>query len=111
MKWTQLISNKRFGQEHKHAERHDDRSEFKRDYDRRVNDGQDVRFTMGRRMLRICRHLIQHKQFFLPPSLVKQTDRERLKSYYSHAWKRILRIRIRSASPKHSLTSGIQAVI
>ena len=25
MEWTQLISNKRFGQEHKHAERHDDR--------------------------------------------------------------------------------------
>ena len=36
MKWTQLISNKRFGQEHKHAERHDDRSEFKRDYDRLI---------------------------------------------------------------------------
>ena len=34
MEWKQLISNKRFGQEHKHAERHDDRSEFKRDYDR-----------------------------------------------------------------------------
>ena len=36
MDWTQLISNKRFGQEHKHAERHDDRSEFKRDYDRLI---------------------------------------------------------------------------
>ena len=36
MEWTQLISNKRFGQEHKHAERHDDRSEFKRDYDRLI---------------------------------------------------------------------------
>lgn len=36
MEWKQLISNKRFGQEHKHAERHDDRSEFKRDYDRLV---------------------------------------------------------------------------
>ena len=36
MEWIQLISNKRFGQEHKHAERHDDRSEFKRDYDRLI---------------------------------------------------------------------------
>ena len=36
MEWKQLISNKRFGQEHKHAERHDDRSEFKRDYDRLI---------------------------------------------------------------------------
>lgn len=36
MKWQTLISNKRFGQELKHAERHDDRSEFKRDYDRLI---------------------------------------------------------------------------
>ena len=36
MEWKQLISNKRFGQEQKHAERHDDRSEFKRDYDRLI---------------------------------------------------------------------------
>ena len=36
MERKQLISNKRFGQEHKHAERHDDRSEFKRDYDRLI---------------------------------------------------------------------------
>lgn len=36
MEWKQLISNKRFGQEHKHAERHDDRSEFKCDYDRLI---------------------------------------------------------------------------
>ncbi|MBQ8046438.1 MAG: deoxyguanosinetriphosphate triphosphohydrolase [Prevotella sp.] len=36
MKWQQLISNKRLGQEHRHTERHDDRSEFKRDYDRLI---------------------------------------------------------------------------
>lgn len=36
MNWKQLISNKRLGQEHMHAERHDDRSEFKRDYDRLI---------------------------------------------------------------------------
>lgn len=36
MKWQQLISNKRLGQEHRHAERHDDKSEFKRDYDRLI---------------------------------------------------------------------------
>ena len=36
MEWKQLISNKRFGQEHKHAERHDDRSEFKRESDRLI---------------------------------------------------------------------------
>ncbi|MBO5603361.1 MAG: deoxyguanosinetriphosphate triphosphohydrolase [Prevotella sp.] len=36
MKWEQLISNKRLGQENRHLERHDDRSEFKRDYDRLI---------------------------------------------------------------------------
>ena len=36
MNWKQLISNKRLGQEKRHIERHDDRSEFKRDYDRLI---------------------------------------------------------------------------
>ena len=36
MNWKQLISNKRLGQEQRHTERHDDRSEFKRDYDRLI---------------------------------------------------------------------------
>ena len=36
MNWQQLISNKRLGQEHRHVERHDDRTEFKRDYDRLI---------------------------------------------------------------------------
>ena len=36
MDWQQLISNKRLGQEHRHTMRHDDRSEFKRDYDRLI---------------------------------------------------------------------------
>lgn len=36
MEWKQLISNKRLGQEHRHIERHDDRTEFKRDYDRLI---------------------------------------------------------------------------
>ena len=34
--WNTLISNKRLGQEERHTERHDDRSEFKRDYDRLI---------------------------------------------------------------------------
>lgn len=36
MNWTDLISTKRLGQESRHTERHDDRSEFKRDYDRLI---------------------------------------------------------------------------
>ncbi len=36
MDWKQLITNKRLGQEQRHIERHDDRTEFKRDYDRLI---------------------------------------------------------------------------
>lgn len=36
MKWQDLISNIRLGQEERHPARHDDRSEFKRDYDRLI---------------------------------------------------------------------------
>jgi dGTPase len=36
MNWERLISNKRLGQEHRHLERHDDRTEFRRDYDRLI---------------------------------------------------------------------------
>ena len=36
MDWKKLISNKRLGQEYRHTERHDDRTEFKRDYDRMI---------------------------------------------------------------------------
>src|SRR5574344_1257413 len=36
MKWERLLSNKRLGQENRHERRYDDRSEFKRDYDRLI---------------------------------------------------------------------------
>lgn len=36
MEWTKLITNKRLGQEQCHGERYDDRTEFKRDYDRLI---------------------------------------------------------------------------
>ncbi len=36
MNWLQLISNKRLGQENLHIHRQDDRTEFKRDYDRLI---------------------------------------------------------------------------
>ena len=36
MNWNQLISNQRLGQEHRQTESHDERTEFKRDYDRLI---------------------------------------------------------------------------
>lgn len=36
MNWKQLITNKRLGQEHFHPQRRDERTEFKRDYDRLI---------------------------------------------------------------------------
>lgn len=64
--------------------------ELKADYHRREEAHQDVRFTMGRRMLRICMHLIREKAFFLPPSLVKEPDPILRAAYYRQNWDRIL---------------------
>lgn len=64
--------------------------EFKADYQRRENEGQDVRRTMGRRMLRICTHLIRHQEFFLPPSLLTDQNTETRRAYYQKAWDGVL---------------------
>jgi len=64
--------------------------ELQADYQRRERDNQDVRLTMGRRMLRICMYLIRHQSFFLPPSLVKETDSTVLAAYYQQAWDKVL---------------------
>ena len=65
-------------------------AELKADYQRRAEAHQDVRFTMGRRMLRICAHLIQQQDFFLPPALLSTTDPEARKAYYASVWDTIL---------------------
>jgi hypothetical protein len=64
--------------------------ELQRDYQRRVDDRQDPRLTMGRRMLRICTHLIRHTDFFVPPSLVRDSAHAVRRDYYAHAWDKIL---------------------
>ena len=64
--------------------------ELKADYQRRVNEGQDPRLTMGRRMLRIGRHLIAHTDFFLPPSILHDDDLDARKAYYARAWDKVL---------------------
>ena len=64
--------------------------ELKADYRRRDEAHQDVRFTMGRRMLRICAHLIQKQDFFLPPSLLADNAFDVRKAYYAKAWDPIL---------------------
>lgn len=64
--------------------------EIKSEYSRRDSAGQDVRFTMGRRMLRIYLRLIDHCDFFLPPSLLKNPNRDALREYYQQAWTKTL---------------------
>ncbi|NQT20166.1 MAG: transposase [Planctomycetes bacterium] len=64
--------------------------ELKADHSRRVAAGQDVRFTMGRKMLRTSLHLIDHCDFFLPPSLRRNASRNDLRAYYQHAWTKVL---------------------
>jgi transposase len=65
-------------------------AELKADYQRRDEAHQDARFTMGRRMLRICMHLVRHQAFFLPPSLLSRDATEDRKAYYANAWDTIL---------------------
>jgi transposase len=64
--------------------------ELKSDYQRREAGGQDARLTFGRRMLRIAVHLIRTMDFFLPPSLLHDSDRELRREYYARAWDKVL---------------------
>jgi len=64
--------------------------ELQADYQRRERDHQDVRLTMGRRMLRNCMHLMRHTSFFLPPSLLKESDATVRAAYYQNAWDKLL---------------------
>ncbi len=64
--------------------------ELKADFERRVNAHQDPRLTLGRRMLRICRHLIRHQDFFLPPSVREATDPDVRREYILRAWDKML---------------------
>ena len=64
--------------------------ELKADYHRRQNEGQDPRLTMGRRMLRICSHLIRETDFFVPPSLLQGASPAQLREYYARAWDKVL---------------------
>ena len=64
--------------------------ELKEDYARRKEAGQDVRFTMARRMLRIILFMLKNEAFFLPPSLLDNPHPDHLRSYYQQCWKGIL---------------------
>ena len=64
--------------------------ELKADHARRVDQGQDARFTMARRMLRIVVHLLEHGDFFLPPSLRADPDPQALRAYYLRVWPGLL---------------------
>jgi len=80
--------------------------ELKADYERRVNQQQDPRLTMGRRMLRICSHIMRHNDFFRPPSLWHNQDMNALREYYNRAWDKIL-IKWRDAAAiKQAMAEG-----
>lgn len=64
--------------------------ELKADYQRRETQGQDARLTLGRRMLRICSHLIRKNDFFLPPSMLRDSEYDVRRDYYARAWDKVL---------------------
>ena len=65
-------------------------NELKADCLRRRESGQDIRLTMGRRMLRICTHLVRNMDFFVPPSLLRDSDYDSRRQYYAMAWDKVL---------------------
>jgi transposase len=80
--------------------------ELQADYQRREAGGQDARLTMGRRMLRICSHLIRKTDFFVPPSLLCDSEADIRRDYYARAWDKVLiKWRDRSAI-KQALANG-----
>ncbi len=64
--------------------------ELKADYERRVDERQDPRLTLGRRMLRICRHLVRQQDFFLPPAVRAAEDPDVRRQYVVRAWDKLL---------------------
>jgi transposase len=64
--------------------------EIKAEHSRRSAAGQDVRFTMARKMLRICMHLIDNCDFFVPPSLLRNSKPQEMREYYQSAWTKTL---------------------
>jgi hypothetical protein len=41
---------------------------------------------MGRRILRICNHLLTRCDFFIPPSILENPSPDILRAYYQQAW-------------------------
>ena len=62
MYWKQLITNKRLGQEDHHPERHDDRTEFKRDYDRLIFSAPFRRMQNKTQVFPLPRRVIVHNR-------------------------------------------------
>lgn len=61
---------------------------------------------MGRRMLRICTHLVRNMDFFVPPSLLRDSDYDSRRQYYARAWDKVLiKWRDRSAI-QQAMTDG-----
>jgi hypothetical protein len=50
----------------------------------------DVMYEAVEPPLRICTYLIRNTDFFLPPSLLKETDKDVRRAYYQKVWDNIL---------------------
>ncbi len=64
--------------------------ELQADYRRRTEARQDARFTLGRRLLRICAHLIYQQDFFLPSDLRAEAATDARTAYFAKVWDQIL---------------------
>jgi len=52
--------------------------------------GRDARTRLAQKLLRIALHIIDHQNFFLPPSLHEESTHEQRRAYYAKMWPKVL---------------------
>ncbi len=52
--------------------------------------GRDARTRLAQKLLRVSLHIIDHQNFFLPPSLHQGGSRDQVREYYRLMWPKVL---------------------
>jgi hypothetical protein len=52
--------------------------------------GRDARTRLAQKLLRITLHIIDHQNFFLPPSLHEESTHQQRSAYYANMWPKVL---------------------
>lgn len=52
--------------------------------------GRDARTRLAQKLLRVALHIIDHQNFFLPPSLHQESTHDQRRAYYAKMWPKVL---------------------